>query len=72
LEHPSRRHERRRAAPALFNQDDLVELRTRYGIHKLTPGLTGWAQTNGRDELSIPDKVELERFYLEGSRSGWT
>jgi O-antigen biosynthesis protein WbqP len=50
--------------PALFNQDDLVALRTRYGIHKLTPGLTGWAQTNGRDELSIPEKVELERYYL--------
>lgn len=50
--------------PALFNQDDLVELRTRYGIHKLMPGLTGWAQINGRDELPIPQKVELEREYL--------
>lgn len=50
--------------PALFNQDDLVELRTRYGVHELCPGLTGWAQINGRDELSIPDKVQLDVEYM--------
>jgi len=50
--------------PALFNQDDLVALRTEYQIHKLMPGLTGWAQINGRDELTIPQKVEFEREYL--------
>ena len=51
--------------PALFNQDDLVALRTEKGIHKLTPGLTGWAQINGRDELPIPVKVEYEYYYLQ-------
>jgi len=51
--------------PALFNQDDLVELRTQLGVHQLVPGLTGWAQVNGRDELSIPSKVEFDREYLE-------
>lgn len=51
--------------PALFNQDDLVALRTQYGVHRLLPGLTGWAQINGRDELSIPEKVEFDRVYLE-------
>lgn len=50
--------------PALFNQDDLIELRTKKGIHYLTPGLTGWAQINGRDELPIPVKVELDEYYL--------
>lgn len=50
--------------PALYNQEDLVALRTQYGIHTLTPGLTGWAQVNGRDELSIPDKVRLDVEYL--------
>jgi O-antigen biosynthesis protein WbqP len=50
--------------PALFNQDDLIDLRTRAGVHVLTPGLTGWAQVNGRDELPIPDKVELDKVYL--------
>ena len=50
--------------PALFNQDDLVALRTESGIHELVPGLTGWAQINGRDELSIERKVELEKAYL--------
>jgi O-antigen biosynthesis protein WbqP len=50
--------------PALFNQDDLIELRTRKGIHRLTPGLTGWAQINGRDELPIPVKVEFDNYYL--------
>ena len=51
--------------PALFNQDDLIELRTRQGVHALVPGLTGWAQVNGRDELPIPDKVELDVVYLQ-------
>ena len=51
--------------PALFNQDDLVALRTEQGVHNLVPGLTGWAQVNGRDELPIPVKVEYDRQYLE-------
>ena len=51
--------------PALFNQDALIDLRTRAGVHVLTPGLTGWAQVNGRDELPIPDKVELDKVYLQ-------
>jgi O-antigen biosynthesis protein WbqP len=51
--------------PALFNQDDLVELRTKVNVHTLTPGLTGWAQINGRDEISIPDKVKLDEAYLK-------
>jgi O-antigen biosynthesis protein WbqP len=51
--------------PALFNQDDLIALRTQYGIDKLVPGLTGWAQVNGRDELSIPDKVQYDVEYLQ-------
>lgn len=51
--------------PALFNQDDLVALRTQHGVHKLVPGLTGWAQINGRDELSIEDKVALDVQYLQ-------
>lgn len=50
--------------PALFNQDDLIKLRTQYGVHVLTPGLTGWAQVNGRDELPIPQKVALDVEYL--------
>lgn len=50
--------------PALFNQDDLVELRTQLGIQALRPGITGWAQVNGRDDLSIPVKVEFDRQYL--------
>lgn len=50
--------------PALFNQDDLIALRTARGVHTLVPGLTGWAQINGRDELSIPDKVEFDVYYL--------
>ena len=50
--------------PALFNQDDLITLRTEYGVDQLIPGLTGWAQVNGRDELPIPDKVALEVEYL--------
>ena len=51
--------------PALFNQDDLIELRTQAGVHKLQPGLTGWAQINGRDELPIPDKVKLDVEYMQ-------
>jgi len=50
--------------PALFNQDDLTDLRTEKGVDKLLPGITGWAQVNGRDELSIPDKVALDVEYL--------
>jgi len=50
--------------PALFNQDDLIALRTGKGVDKLLPGLTGWAQVNGRDELPIPQKVELDADYL--------
>lgn len=50
--------------PALFNQHDLIELRTKAGVHKLLPGLTGWAQINGRDELPIPQKVALDVEYL--------
>lgn len=50
--------------PALFNQQDLVELRTKAGVHHLVPGLTGWAQINGRDELPIPEKVALDTEYL--------
>jgi len=51
--------------PALYNQEDLIELRTAKGVHRLTPGLTGWAQINGRDELSIPVKVEFDEYYLK-------
>ena len=50
--------------PALFNQDDLIALRTQYGVDQLVPGLTGWAQVNGRDELPIPEKVKLDIEYL--------
>lgn len=51
--------------PALFNQQDLIALRTQSGVHELVPGLTGWAQVNGRDELPIPDKVKLDAEYLQ-------
>ena len=51
--------------PALFNQDDLIALRTERGIHQLVPGLTGWAQVNGRDELPIPAKVAFDGEYLQ-------
>lgn len=51
--------------PALFNQADLIQLRTDSGVHKLVPGLTGWAQINGRDELPIPEKVKLDAEYLQ-------
>ena len=51
--------------PALFNQDDLIALRAEFGVHQLVPGLTGWAQLNGRDELSIPEKVKFDYEYLQ-------
>jgi O-antigen biosynthesis protein WbqP len=51
--------------PALFNQQDLIALRTDQGVHTLVPGLTGWAQVNGRDELPIPEKVKLDLAYLQ-------
>ena len=51
--------------PALFNQDDLISLRTAKGVHCVIPGLTGWAQVNGRDELPVPQKVDLDVEYLE-------
>lgn len=50
--------------PALFNQDDLIQLRTQNGIEKIKPGITGWAQINGRDEIPIPKKVEFDNYYL--------
>ncbi len=50
--------------PALFNQHDLIKLRTEQGIHQLTPGITGWAQINGRDALPIPQKVQLDAYYM--------
>jgi len=51
--------------PALYNQYDLIELRTRRGIHQLVPGITGWAQVNGRDSISIAAKVEYDEYYLK-------
>ena len=51
--------------PALFNQQDLIAMRTEQGVHTLVPGLTGWAQVNGRDELPIPEKVKLDVAYLQ-------
>jgi O-antigen biosynthesis protein WbqP len=51
--------------PALFNQQDLIALRTEQGVHTLVPGLTGWAQANGRDELPVPEKVKLDLAYLQ-------
>ena len=51
--------------PALFNQNDLIALRTEKGVHELLPGLTGWAQVNGRDELAIPQKVQLDLEYMQ-------
>jgi O-antigen biosynthesis protein WbqP len=50
--------------PALFNQQNLIDMRTVKGVHAIRPGLTGWAQINGRDELPIPEKVELDLYYL--------
>ena len=57
--------------PALFNQDDLIELRTQQGVDALVPGLTGWAQINGRDELPIPEKVALDVEYLKRRSLGF-
>ena len=57
--------------PALFNQDDLVAQRTECGVHELVPGLTGWAQVNGRDELPIPEKVTLDAEYLRRRSFGF-
>jgi O-antigen biosynthesis protein WbqP len=57
--------------PALFNQDDLIALRTQYGVQALTPGLTGWAQLNGRDELSIEEKVKFDHAYLQQQSFGF-
>jgi len=51
--------------PALFNQEDLIALRTEKGVHRLIPGITGWAQVNGRDDLPIPVKVKFDAYYLE-------
>jgi O-antigen biosynthesis protein WbqP len=51
--------------PALFNQSDLIALRTEKGVHQLLPGITGWAQINGRDDISIPKKVEYDEYYLK-------
>lgn len=57
--------------PALFNQQDLIQLRTEAGVEKLVPGLTGWAQINGRDELPIPEKVRLDAEYLRRRSFGF-
>lgn len=51
--------------PALYNQEDLIGLRTKKGVHRITPGLTGWAQVNGRDHISIPEKVDYDHYYME-------
>jgi len=56
--------------PALYNQEDLIDLRSKAGVHHLKPGVTGWAQVNGRDELSIPDKVKMDEYYLK-NKSLW-
>jgi len=50
--------------PALYNQNDLIELRTKRGVHKLLPGITGWAQVNGRDNLSVSQKVDYDKYYM--------
>ena len=57
--------------PALYNQLDLKEMRTKKGIHKLVPGLTGWAQINGRDEILLKEKVELDKYYLDNRSFGF-
>jgi O-antigen biosynthesis protein WbqP len=56
--------------PALYNQDDLMQLRIKAGVEKLKPGITGWAQINGRDEISLEEKVALEKEYLS-RKSFW-
>ena len=57
--------------PALFNQTDLIEMRTQAGVHQLVPGLTGWAQVNGRDEIALSDKVQLDTEYLQRQSFGF-
>ncbi len=57
--------------PALFNQDDLIALRTEAGVHRLRPGVTGWAQINGRDDLPIPEKVRLDADYMARASFGF-
>jgi O-antigen biosynthesis protein WbqP len=57
--------------PALFNQTDLIDMRTQAGVHQLVPGLTGWAQVNGRDELPLPDKVRLDIAYMHRQSFGF-
>ena len=57
--------------PALFNQSDLMDLRTQRGVHRLVPGITGWAQINGRDELPIPMKVQHDEYYLHHQSFGF-
>lgn len=57
--------------PALYNQLDLKKMRTKKGIHKLVPGLTGWAQINGRDEILLKEKVELDKYYLDNRSFGF-
>ena len=57
--------------PALYNQDDLIELRTAHGVDQLLPGLTGWAQINGRDELPVPEKVKFDVEYLKRRSFGF-
>jgi O-antigen biosynthesis protein WbqP len=57
--------------PALFNQKDLITLRTEKGVHRLIPGVTGWAQINGRDELPIPVKVQYDEYYLHHQSFGF-
>ena len=57
--------------PALFNQQDLIALRTQHGVHELVRGLTGWTRVNGRDELPIPDKVKLDVEYLKRRSLGF-
>ena len=55
--------------PALYNQNDLIKLRTEKGIHKIVPGVTGWAQVNGRDKLTIAEKVEYDEYYMKNRSS---
>ncbi|MEI7482227.1 MAG: sugar transferase [Elusimicrobiota bacterium] len=57
--------------PALFNQEDLIRMRTAKGVQRITPGLTGWAQVNGRDELPIPVKVDFDEYYLKNRSIGF-
>ena len=56
--------------PALFNQQNLIDMRTAHGVHEMRPGLTGWAQVNGRDELPLPEKVKLDVYYVQRQSLG--